>query len=94
MSLLSDIEVQRELGTLQGWSRKGDALTKTFHFATFPAVIAFMARVAEVAELLQHHPDADIRYTKLYLHLSSHDLKGITSRDFKLARAIEELLKG
>ena len=92
MSPLSDIEIQRALGALPGWARRGDTLTKTYHFATFPDAIDFIARVADVAESMNHHPDIDIRYTKLHFHLSSHDVKGITSRDLKLAEAIEGLV--
>lgn len=86
---LSDIEIQRSLGTLSGWSRKADTITKTYHFATFPAGIAFIARVADVAESMQHHPDIDIRYTKVTFALSTHDSGGITALDFELATQIE-----
>lgn len=88
---LSDIEIQRTLGTLPGWSRKGETITKSYHFATFPAGIAFLARVADVAEAQQHHPDVDIRYTKITFALSTHDSGGITAKDFVLATAIETL---
>ena len=91
MSALSDIEIQRGLGTLPGWSRKGDTLVKSYHFAAFPDGIAFVARVAEIAEAMNHHPDIDIRYTKVQFTLSSHDAGGITASDFALAKSIEEL---
>ena len=91
MTALSDIEIQRGLGTLPGWTRKGDTLTKSYHFAAFPDGIAFIARVAEVAETMNHHPDIDIRYTRVVFALSSHDAGGITAADFALAKAIEEL---
>jgi len=91
MPALSDIEIQRGLGSLPGWSRKGDTLVKSYHFATFPAGIAFIARVAEIAEEMGHHPDVDIRYTKVHFALTTHDQGGITTKDFALATAIEEL---
>ena len=92
MRLLSDIEIQRALGGLAGWSRRGDVLTKTYEFATFPDGIDFLRRVADVAEAQQHHPDVDVRYTKLTFQLSTHDAGGITEKDFTLAQAIEALL--
>ncbi len=91
MSVLSDIEIQRALGGLPGWLRRGGVLTKTYHFARFPDGIAFIARVAEVAERMQHHPDIDIRYTDVQFQLTTHDAQGITVRDLDLARAIEDL---
>ena len=88
-SKLSDIEVQRALGTRSGWTRRGNAITRTFDFATFPAAIAFVNRVAEVAEKMDHHPDVDIRYTKVTCSLTTHSAGGITSKDFKLAEGID-----
>ncbi len=92
MTPLSDIEIQRGLGSVAGWTRKGDTLVKSYHFATFPDGIAFVERVAEIAETMGHHPDIDIRYTKVHFALSTHDAGGITAKDFALAKAIEELL--
>jgi 4a-hydroxytetrahydrobiopterin dehydratase len=88
-SKLSDIEVQRALGTRTGWTRRGNAITRTFEFPTFPAAIAFVNRVAKSAEQMDHHPDVDIRYTKVACSLSTHSAGGITARDFALADAIE-----
>jgi 4a-hydroxytetrahydrobiopterin dehydratase len=88
---LSDIEIQRELGTLAGWSRRANALTKTFAFPSFMGGIEWLRRVADVAESMDHHPDLDIRYTKITVTLSTHSAGGITPKDFTLARAIEAL---
>lgn len=92
MTPLSDIEIQRGLGSLPGWSRKGDTLQKSYHFATFPDGIAFIGKVATIAESMAHHPDIDIRYTKVSFVLSTHDAGGITTKDFELAKAIEGLV--
>ena len=91
MRPLSDIEIQRALGALPGWSRKGNTLTRTYQFAEFPAGIDFLRRVADVAEAQAHHPDVDVRYTKLTFNLSTHDAGGITEKDFTLARAVDSL---
>lgn len=88
-SKLSDLEIQRALGSLPGWSRKGDALLKTFTRPTFADGIAFVGRIATAAEAMDHHPDLDIRYTRILCALSSHDAGGITQRDLDLAAAIE-----
>jgi len=87
---LSDLEIQRALGGLAGWSRRGDVLTKTFTFEKFADGIAFVGRVAKKADEMDHHPDIDIRYTKVTLSLSTHDAGGITSSDLKLAERIEQ----
>jgi len=87
---LSDLEIQRALGRLAGWARRGDTLTKTYNFATFADGIAFVNRVAKAADASNHHPDIDIRYTKVTCILSTHDAGGITEADLKLAEAIEK----
>ena len=88
---LSDLEIQRALGSLPGWSRRGDVLTKTYTFKRFPEGIVFIQRVADVAERMDHHPDIDVRYTKVIFMLSTHDAGGITARDIELATEIEKL---
>ena len=90
-SKLSDLEIQRALGTLPGWVRRGDALVKTYTWPTFGAGIDFVQRVAKAADAVDHHPDIDIRYTKITCSLSSHDAGGITEKDLALAKSIEGL---
>ncbi len=87
---LSDLEIRRALANLPGWSRKGDALNKTYSFARFADGIRFVDQVAELADGMNHHPDIDIRYTNITFSLSSHDAGGITQRDLDLATAIEK----
>jgi len=87
---LSDLEIQRALGKLSGWARRGDTLTKTYTFGSFADGIAFVNRVAKAADAKNHHPDIDIRYTKITCVLSTHDAGGITDADLKLAEEIEK----
>ena len=88
---LSDLEIQRALGSLPGWSRRGDVLTKSFTWPTFAAGIDFVTRIARAADSANHHPDIDIRYTKIVCTLSTHDAGGITDADLSLAATIETL---
>jgi 4a-hydroxytetrahydrobiopterin dehydratase len=89
---LSDIEIQRALGARAGWTRRGSVLTRTFEFPTFAAGIAFVNRIAAAADRMDHHPDIDIRYTKVTCSLSTHSAGGITQRDFKLAEEIDKAI--
>ncbi|MDB4898779.1 MAG: pterin-4-alpha-carbinolamine dehydratase [Gemmatimonadetes bacterium] len=91
-SKLSDLEIQRALGTLPGWARRGEMLVKSYTWPTFSAGIDFVQRVARAADAADHHPDIDIRYTKVTCMLSSHDAGGITERDLALASTIEGLV--
>ena len=86
---LTDTEIETVLKSLPGWGREGGSITKTFRFKTFAEGIAFVGRVAKSADEMDHHPDIDIRYTKIRVALSTHDAGGITAMDAKLASAIE-----
>lgn len=88
---LSDITIQREIGNLTGWSRRGDVITKTFQFRNFLTGIDFVTAVAKAAEAADHHPDIDIRYTKITCTLSTHSAGGITQNDLDMARQIEKV---
>ena len=88
---LSDVEIQRALGKLPGWSRRGDAISRTYQFKAFLDGIAFVRRVAEAAERADHHPDIDIRYTKVTIALSTHTANGVTQMDLDLAGKIEAM---
>lgn len=91
---LSDLEIQRALGGLAGWSRRGDVLVKTFTFERFGDGIKFVDRVAAAADEMDHHPDIDIRYTKITMSLSTHDVGGISASDLSLAERIERAVSG
>jgi 4a-hydroxytetrahydrobiopterin dehydratase len=91
MSLLSETEVERRMAELRGWERDGDRIRRTFELSSFPAAIAFVSRVASLAEQSDHHPDIDIRYRRVTLTLSTHSAGGLTGKDMDLAGRIDRL---
>ncbi len=88
---LGDGEIRERLAGLDGWTRDGAALRKSFRFEDFRAAFAFMTAVALLAEKQDHHPDWSNVYNRVEIALSTHDAGGITERDFRLARAIDAL---
>ena len=89
MAKLEDGELRLLMRDLEGWKHLRDAIHKDFTFPGFKSAIAFVNRIAEVAEKMDHHPDVDIRYTKVTCSLSTHSAGGITQKDFKLAEEID-----
>ena len=85
---LSEDEITGRLPSVPGWQREGEWLRRVYKFATFPAAIAFVNRVAEAAEALDHHPDITVEYTKVTLRITTHDAGGLTAGDFELATRI------
>ncbi len=82
----------RALARLKGWSEvKGrDAISKKFVFADFNEAFGFMARVALVAEKLDHHPGWSNVYKTVEVTLSTHDAGGLTELDVNLAEAMDK----
>lgn len=89
MPLLDDSEIRTRLDDLQGWTREGDAIRKTYTLDSFPAAIAFVNLIADIAQKADHHPDIDIRFDRVACTLATHSEGGLTSRDFELARQID-----
>ena len=89
-SLLDDDAITAGLNGLE-WERDGHALTRTREFPTFADAIAFVDRVAEVADAMDHHPDIDVRYRRVNLRVTTHAAGGITPLDLEVAERIDGL---
>jgi 4a-hydroxytetrahydrobiopterin dehydratase len=88
MTPLTESEIQERLTRVPGWQRRGREITRSWSFPDFKGSLAFVNRVADLAEAMNHHPDIDIRYSKVTLTLTTHDAGGLTARDFALAEQI------
>ena len=89
-ALLDDAEIDTALTDLPGWARDGNALVRTAELPSFPIAIGVVARVGEIAESRNHHPDMDIRWRTVTFRCSTHSEGGITQFDVDLAKAISE----
>lgn len=96
MSVAKLTEAERDdaLAQLDGWKlgRDGAAIERTFKFANFVEAFGFMTSVAILAEKQDHHPEWSNVYNRVEITLTTHDADGLSQRDIKLAKAIEELL--
>ena len=91
MAKLSPTEIENRLKKLSGWTRDGDAIRKQFTFAGFAQAIAFVNKLAPVAEAADHHPDILINYKRVTLTYSTHSEGGLTDKDFAGAAAADRL---
>lgn len=91
MSRLTPSQIEKALQNLSDWELSDEKIRKTFEFEDFVAAMGFVIEVAQWAEEVGHHPDIDIRYNRVVLALTTHDEGGVTERDIRLAREIEEL---
>jgi 4a-hydroxytetrahydrobiopterin dehydratase len=90
MTVLSHAEIATHLTTRPNWKIEGGELVRNFKFETFPDAVAFVNKVAVMAEEANHHPDIDIRYNKVRLALVSHDAGGLTTKDFAIAAGADQ----
>ena len=92
MEKLTPEDVESRVEAFPEWTLSGDALQRTVSFETFAEAIAFVNRVAEIAETSGHHPDIMVRYNKVTLTVTTHDAGGLTELDFTFAERAEELV--
>ncbi|HEY6934544.1 MAG TPA: 4a-hydroxytetrahydrobiopterin dehydratase [Marmoricola sp.] len=77
--------------TPEGWERSADALHRTFSTRDFAEALALVNRIGELAEKANHHPDLELGWGRVVVHLSSHDVGAITERDVALAQQIDKI---
>ncbi len=91
MSRLDDDAIAERLDTLDGWTRRGEAIHKRFECGDFVGSVAFVRAVVVPAEEMNHHPDLAISWDTVEVTISTHSEGGLTAADFELALAIDEL---
>lgn len=90
---LNAAEIEEALKAHPEWHLEAGKLVRKWTFKDFVEAMAFVNRVAAVAEAVGHHPDIDIRYNQVTLGLISHDAGGITRRDAMMAGRIDKELE-
>jgi 4a-hydroxytetrahydrobiopterin dehydratase len=91
---LSDREIDGRLAGLPGWRREGGEIFKWFRFEGFPEAMAFLGRLVEPCERLNHHPDIESHYDRVRIGLHTWSERAITEKDLVLAGEIQRLAEG
>ena len=91
---LSIEEIQTELTKINGWSFESTQqfITKKFKFNNWLEVMAFLNKITDAAEELNHHPNVNFTYGFCEIKIQTHDIKSISKLDFKLALKIDNCL--
>lgn len=93
MKKLEGDELALRMNALSGWTETGGGLEKTFAFADYYRVMAFVNAVAFVAHKFDHHPDLGVHYGKVDVRYSTHDAGGITELDVTSAAQVDALAR-
>ena len=92
MSCLSNSDIQYAISDLNGWEFKNNAIHKIFTFESYLNSIAFINRLAEIAEEKNHHPDMVVGWCKIDVAFTSHDQGGVTTVCIDMAKKAESVL--
>lgn len=93
MSKLTPHQIQAELEELNAvsqpkWLLSEGKIQCVFQFSDFVSAFGFMSQVAIWAEKLNHHPEWFNVYNKVRIELTTHDVGGLSEKDFELARKV------
>jgi 4a-hydroxytetrahydrobiopterin dehydratase len=91
MTTLDHDTIARALADLEGWQLDDDAIVREWRFDGFRDAIAFIGRVADLADEADHHPELWNSYATVRIRLTSHDVGGVSQRDLDLAARIDEV---
>ena len=94
MNIMSKNKIKERLLSLKEWHYPKDKIEKEFEFKDFKEALSFVLKIGIEAEKMDHHPDILMHsWNKVKIFISTHSAGGITTLDFKLAKAIETLIK-
>lgn len=97
LELLTSAQIETSMNTLhdktkEPWKLKDGKLYRKFTFADFVMAFGFMTRVAILAEKANHHPEWFNSYCHVQIYLTTHEVGGVSIKDFELAEQIEPLV--
>lgn len=90
---LSAAEIATALTDLPGWTVVDGMLTRSYETNGWPFTMLVVGAIAFLAESADHHPDLVVTWPRVTVKLSTHDAGGLTTRDFALARKIDETVR-
>ena len=89
----STADFKKRFASLPNWTfaKEPDHITRSFSFNNFVEAFGFMSSTALVAEKMEHHPDWSNVYNMVKISLFTHDVGGLTDKDFNLASRIDDI---
>jgi 4a-hydroxytetrahydrobiopterin dehydratase len=90
---LTSSQIETQLKNLSGWELKGEKLYREFKFKNFVRAFGFMTQAAILAEQMDHHPEWSNVYNRVIVNLTTHEVGGISERDFDLAHKMNSIVE-
>ncbi|MGH7409516.1 MAG: 4a-hydroxytetrahydrobiopterin dehydratase [Candidatus Methylomirabilis sp.] len=86
-----DQVIKRAEQELPGWYLEGRWLRRKFNTDGWPTTLMLVNTIGYLAEAAWHHPDLEVTWGKVWIKLRTHNVGGITEKDFALAKQIEQV---
>ncbi len=93
MTLLNELEIEKQLTKLEGWNYNENCLIKSFEFKDFDQTMIAINLIGYLAKELNHHPYWQNAYNRLTISISTNDIGGVSELDFTFAIKTEELFQ-
>ena len=78
---------------LPNWTYENGWIRRKYKTSGWKATLMFVNTVGHLAEAGWHHPDMTVSYAFVIVKLVNHAAKGVTDKDFELAKKIEEVIQ-
>jgi 4a-hydroxytetrahydrobiopterin dehydratase len=90
----SEAEITERLATeLPHWYLENGWIRRKYKTSGWKSTLMVVNTVGHLAEAAWHHPDLTLSYAFVIVKLTTHSAKGVTDKDFELARKIEEVVQ-
>lgn len=92
MNKLTDKQISENLDSLENWKYENSSLKKVFRTKGFPQTLGLVSEIGALCQQFDHHPDyLTLKYAEVEVSFSTHSVKGVTEKDFEIAKQIELL---
>lgn len=91
LKVYSEGEIEEKLKELPQWYYQNNQIVREYATKNWKETVMLFNLIAGLSEAYWHHPDIEVSYKRLKVKLTTHEFKGITDRDFELAKQVEKL---
>lgn len=89
---LNQKQIEHKFKDLEGWilNKNIQLISKSYKFNDFKEAFLWMTYISEEAERLNHHPEWKNVYNTVEVILTTHDVSGLSNKDFLLANFMDK----
>ena len=89
---IEDNQIEERLTSLRQWKYENECLSKVFRTKDWRSTLMLTSMISYLCEIAWHHPKLELEYNTVTVFLWTHDVKGVSGRDFEMARKIDDII--